>query len=215
MLDPEQLYYEGKLWGTKDHKFWCLLSTLLLKCKPNSILELGAGRSTSFFAEYAHSIDIPFVSIEESPIWYAKVYQDLRFMFLPGTYIKHVPIDPATNWYHHIHAENAMDFTAYDFVMIDGPTGKGKRDYRENAHMKSAIRNARMVIIDDTHRDDCRAFSNHLIGTKGYDGIDIPYKQRKRGISPGSISYDENTVTILTSEWSDVVSLTVRNIYGN
>lgn len=214
MLDPEQLYYDGKLWGAKDHKFWCLLSTLLLKCKPKSILELGAGRSTTFFAQYAYEADIPFVSIEESPTWYAEVYRDLRFMFLPGTYIKHVPVDPATDWYDSEHASNAMDVIPYDLVMIDGPTGKGRRDYRGNKLVELAIRKARMIIIDDTQRADCRAFSDH-IKAKGYAcSVDIPYPQKIRGQNH-SVRYDENTVTILTSEWSDIVSLTVRDIYGN
>ena len=215
MLDPEQLYYDGKLWGAKDHKFWCLLSTLLLKCKPKSILELGAGRSTTFFAEYAYESDIPFVSIEESPIWYAEIYRDLRLMFLPGTYIRHVPVDPATDWYDSEHADNAMDVTPYDLVMIDGPTGRGKRDYRGNMIVERAIRKARIIIIDDTQRADCRAFSKHLASTKGFTEIHIPYMQRRRGATTGSVAYDENTVTILTSEWSDIISLTVSNIYGN
>jgi len=214
MLDPEQLYYDGKLWGAKDHKFWCLLSTLLLKCKPKSILELGAGRSTTFFAQYAYEADIPFVSIEESPTWYAEVYRDLRFMFLPGTYIRHVPVDPATDWYDKEYAENVIDVTAYDMVLIDGPTGKGRRDYRENKLVERAIRKSRMIIIDDTQRDDCRAFSRYLANGKGFQQFDISYNQRLRGQNH-SVRYDENTVTILTSEWSDVVSLTVRDIYGN
>lgn len=215
MIDPEQLYISGRLWGAKDHKFWCLLSTLLIKCKPKSILELGAGRSTTFFADYADAEGIDFASIEESPHWYAEIHRDLRFMFLSGKYIKHVPLDHATRWYDKELFENAVEFNRYDLVMIDGPSGVGMRSPLSNQNLDMALRDARMIIVDDTQREDCRALSNYMATKRGHTySVDVSYRQRRRGPTTGSVSYDENTVTISTSEWSEVVSTQIRNIYG-
>lgn len=215
MIDPEQLYISGRLWGAKDHKFWCLLSTLLIKCKPKSILELGAGRSTTFFADYADAEGIDFASIEESPHWYAEIHRDLRFMFLSGKYIKHVPLDHATRWYDKELFENAVEFNRYDLVMIDGPSGVGMRSSLSNQNLDMALRDARMIIVDDTQREDCRALSNYMATKRGHTySVDVSYRQRRRGPTTGSVSYDENTVTISTSEWSEVVSTQIRNIYG-
>lgn len=215
MIDPEQLYIDGRLWGAKDHKFWCLLSSLLISCKPRSILELGAGRSTTFFADYADAEGIDFASIEESPHWYAEIHRDLRFMFLSGKYIKHVPLDHATRWYDKELFENAVEFNRYDLVMIDGPSGVGMRSSLSNQNLDMALRDARMIIVDDTQREDCRALSEHMATKRGYTySVDVSYRQRRRGPTTGSVSYDENTVTILTSEWSGAVSTQIRNIYG-
>ena len=215
MIDPEQLYIDGRLWGAKDHKFWCLLSSLLINCKPKSILELGSGRSTTFFADYADAEGIEFASIEESPHWYAEIHRDLRFMFLSGKYIKHVPLDHATRWYDREMFENAVEFNRYDLVMIDGPSGVGMRSSLSNQNLDLVIRDARMIIIDDTQRDDCRALSEYMASKCGFTySVDVRYRQRRRGPTTGSVTYDENTVTILTSEWSGVVSSQIRNIYS-
>lgn len=214
MIDPEDLYYKGKLWGTKDNKFWCLLSSLLIECKPTSILELGSGRSTTFFAEYAAAANIKFVSIEESAMWYAETYRNLQMMFLPGTYVKHVPIDPATAWYHRELIENALDIDAYDLVMIDGPSGRSIRDQRGNDILDMAMRKARMVIVDDTNREDCHAYAMHIGRKRGFtNSSTVTYKQRRRGPTAGSVTFDENSATILTTEWSGIVSDRVRDIY--
>ena len=215
MIDPEQLYIDGRLWGVKDHKFWCLLSSLLINCKPKSILELGSGRSTTFFADYADSVAIEFTSIEESPHWYAEVHRDLRFMFLSGKYIKHVPLDHTTRWYDREMFENAVGFNRYDLVMIDGPSGVGMRSSSSNQNLNRVVQDVRMAIIDDTQRADCRALSENLAAKHGFTySMDIRYRQRRRGPTTGSVRYDENTVTILTSEWSEIVSSQISNIYG-
>lgn len=215
MIDPEELYYKGKLWGTKDHRFWCLLSNLLVQCKPTSILELGSGRSTSFFAEYAAASGIKFVSIEESADWYAETYRNLQMMFLPGTYVKHVPVDPATAWYNRELIENALDIDAYDLVMIDGPSGRSIRDQRGNEILDMAMRKARMVIVDDTNREDCHAYASYVAEKRLFTkNSTVTYMQRRRGATTGTVAFDENTATILTTEWSGIVNNCIRNVYG-
>jgi hypothetical protein len=42
-----------KIWATKGVHFWTLLGAILLKVRPDSILELGGGRSTTVLADYA------------------------------------------------------------------------------------------------------------------------------------------------------------------
>ena len=215
MIDPEELYYKGKLWGTKDHRFWCLLSNLLVQCKPSSILELGSGRSTTFFAEYATMSGIKFVSIEESVDWYAETYRNLQMMFLPGTYVKHVPVDPATAWYNRELIENALDIDAYDLVMIDGPSGRSIRDQRGNEILDMAMRKARMVIVDDTNREDCHTYASYVAEKRLFTkNSTVTYMQRRRGSTTGSVAFDENTATILTTEWSGIVNNCIRNVYG-
>jgi hypothetical protein len=210
MLDPEELYIDGKLWGAKDNRFWCLLSTLLIKTEPTSILEIGAGRSTTFFSEYAVNRNIPFVSIEQSIDWYREIHRSLRFMFLPGSHIRHIPIDHESGWYDYNMAFEAIGDTAYDMILIDGPTGRsGRRNQRGNDILELACRKSRMVIIDDTHRDECLSFANHICDRRQFQTIaDIKYQQRRKGV------YDSNMLTIATSEWSDIVKERIQDIYG-
>ena len=56
----------GKIWGTKGFLFWTFLSLLLLGAGSKRILELGSGRSTITFAEYARHRRATFVSLETS-----------------------------------------------------------------------------------------------------------------------------------------------------
>ena len=42
-------------WGTKGFEFWTFLSVLLRAARPRAVLEVGCGRSSTFFADYAYA----------------------------------------------------------------------------------------------------------------------------------------------------------------
>jgi hypothetical protein len=143
-----------RLWGTKGIAFWALLSAVLIKARPESILELGGGRSTTFLADYAFRHRKRCVTVEESEVWFRKISDDLRFMGVRGSYVHHVPIasgDPPV-WYEEEAARRAIGGRPYDMLFLDGPQGAGRRNRRGQAIVERVSRDARLIIVDDVHR---------------------------------------------------------------
>ena len=145
------------VWGTKGFSFWTFLSLLLLEAAPSRMLELGAGRSTLTLAEYAHFRRATLVSIETNTAWFNKVRIDLRGTQTSPDSVRLMAIDPATNWYELAPFREATR-TGFDFALIDGPNvangdSKGMRDAPVAlSEIRSAIRYAAIVIVDDVHR---------------------------------------------------------------
>ena len=71
-----------KIWNTKGFEFWTFLSLLLQGSGCTRLLELGSGRSTVTFAEYATQKRARFVSLETSPEWFEKWKWEFRYLRL-------------------------------------------------------------------------------------------------------------------------------------
>jgi hypothetical protein len=162
----------ARIWATKGIGVWAFLSALLVKLQPESILELGSGRSTTFLADYAFRYRKRCVSIEQDAVWYRKVTEDLRFMNLRGTHVHHVPLDTTMSppWYDRTTLAAAMGGGSYDLVFIDGPQGAGRRNAEGRAFLRQAAREARLLIVDDVHRPYNLAFFTTLAKRHGPDG---------------------------------------------
>lgn len=144
-----------RIWGTKGISFWALLSAILIKARPTSLLELGSGRSTTFLADYAFRNRAQFVSIEQSEIWHRKAVADLQFMKVKGAHVHHVPIsqpDGEPPWYDVDEVNRLVGKHAFDFVLVDGPVGDARRSPSGKALIARAARRARLVMVDDVHR---------------------------------------------------------------
>jgi predicted O-methyltransferase YrrM len=109
-------------WEAKGFEFWTFLSLLLLRSDCTRILELGSGRSTIVFAEYAKFRAARFTSIETNRIWYNKACMELRWQNLPVDAIRLVRLDRSARWYDLAEFRSfAASAGAFDFVLVDGP----------------------------------------------------------------------------------------------
>lgn len=197
MIDPEDPHYRGKLWGTKDLKFWAGLSLILNRMEPESILEIGAGRSTTFFADYACSTSTNFVSIEENWEWHHKITDDLTCMCLPTNYIRHVPVK--NGWYDISIFNSEVEDRIYDLVMIDGPVGDEARGHiHAMGRLAEICSNTPLVIVDDTHRPHAKAYLETI--ARGREIITASYMQRQYRYRPTQIAWVRNEISFIVSD---------------
>jgi hypothetical protein len=184
------------IWCTKGVSFWALLSAILVKTRPNSILELGGGRSTTFLADYAFRFQKEGVTIEESKLWQQKISDDLRFMDVKGYSVHFAPLtgDSDSPWYDFTVVENVIGDRAFDLVFIDGPA---RMPHRLNARgqniIRSAARDARLIICDDVQEPHDLDFFHELTSRFPANGRFFYH-------------YGHNVIAIgATVEWADVV----------
>lgn len=144
-----------RVWATKGAEFWALFAAILQKTKPESLLELGGGRSTTFLADYAFRQEKVLVTFEQSEEWWHKLRADLRFMGLPEKTVFHLPLDERSRpfWYDIRQAKKLLTRATWDFVLIDGPQRNARRNRTGQRLIAEAVRQARLVIVDDVHRD--------------------------------------------------------------
>lgn len=153
LLDPSSS--EVKIWATKGVHFWTLLGAILIRTRPDSILELGGGRSTTVLADYAFRSRVRCVSVEQSDLWFRKIVSDLGFMHVRGVHVHHVPVTRLPGeapWYDFQAMEKLLGGRAFDFVLVDGPQGGARRNPRGQALIAKAARDARILMVDDVHR---------------------------------------------------------------
>ena len=140
------------IWCTKGFSFWALLSAILIKTRPNSILELGGGRSTTFLADYAFRFQKEGMTIEESKLWQRKITADLEFMDLRGYSVHLAPLTTDTEppWYDFDVVESLIGGRTFDLVFVDGPARMSHRcNARGQDIVRAAARDARLIICDD------------------------------------------------------------------
>jgi len=143
-----------KPWATKPLEFWAILNLILIKTKPESILELGSGRSTFHFYEYAIKYNKNLESIEHNWTYLKFIQKGLKFVFGKNyNYMNFVPIK--NDWY-----DSSKIKTDFDFLFIDGPnensflkTNNSTRSSKKAVEfLRDKIKNCKIVIIDDTDR---------------------------------------------------------------
>jgi hypothetical protein len=141
-------------WGTKSFEFWTLLMVVLYWTRPQSIVELGSGRSTSYLTEYAMKQKIRFVSVEDNRFYAARTRLGLRNSFLTADYLRYVPTGE-DGWYCVEKLDRVVDFRC-ELLFVDGPTEFNKegsrRTERSRRWLRDAVEAARIVIVDDVHR---------------------------------------------------------------
>jgi len=160
----ERLSFEAKtsglpelVWGTKGFEFWTLLSLLLIRAESKRILELGSGRSTLTFAEYAKSAGAEFVSIETSTEWLKRTQFELHFANLALDSVNYVGMDSNFGWYC-IDEFRKRVTGHFDCILIDAPNNNlgdsmGMRDSEIGiSEVKKICQKSDLIIIDDVHR---------------------------------------------------------------
>jgi hypothetical protein len=147
-------YYFGiETWPTKSYEIWIFLQVLMHKIRPASLVEFGSGRSTNYLAEYAFKNNAKFVSIEENKNYAKKIKKGLTNTMLPDKFVYHVNI--FEDWFDINKLCKIIDF-APEFLLIDAPGGAFSRGLRNSEsgvrYMKELVKNAKIVVVDDTHR---------------------------------------------------------------
>ena len=120
---PEKL--PNSAGGTKGCAFWTFLSVLLEATRPRTLLEVGCGRSSTFFADYAYAHKATYVGIESDVRWFNKVDLDIDLLGFNTRHLTHVPLAADGSWYD-LDAFRAATSNPgqFDFAFIDGPNEK-------------------------------------------------------------------------------------------
>jgi hypothetical protein len=163
-------------WGTKGFEFWTLLSVLLKTARPRAILELGCGRSSTFFADYAHAYGATYVGIENDLRWFNKTTFDIDLLGFEKRHLARVTLAPDGSWYDLEGFRAATsDPGRFDFALIDAPNEKrffasdaeiarrfrpedgnpfGHRDDPTGlAAIKSVTSGCDVMMVDDVHKE--------------------------------------------------------------
>jgi len=112
-------------WGTKGFEFWTFLSVFLKAMRPRAILELGCGRSSTFFADYAYAHAAKYVGIENDRRWFNKTSLDIELLGFGKQHLAHVPLAADASWYELDGFRQATrDPGRFDFVLVDAPNEK-------------------------------------------------------------------------------------------
>jgi hypothetical protein len=155
-------------WPTKSYEVWLVLQLLLLATRPQRLIELGAGRSTDYLAEYALKHRADLVSIEEGRLFALKVNLALRLLKTKEGVVRRVAV--RGSWYDHDRiAAIARERGPFDFLLIDGPSETtGTSRLPVERHLPALVDEAQLktVIVDDTHRADDAALAARI--AQGY-----------------------------------------------
>ncbi len=146
---PNGVHYvtlPDRIWATKSHEFWVFLSALLHRYKPESILELGSGRSSIYLSEYACKQKKSFVSIDDNEEWVMANRLVARFGSLGTDNFHFVPLD--SNGYYDEGEVKRLISQPPDFIYMDGPI-KDRSGIMKQVNTLSLCEQADVIIIDD------------------------------------------------------------------
>lgn len=187
------------VWGTKGFEFWTFLSLLLLRAGSQRILELGSGRSTVSFAEYAKFAKAELVSIETSAEWFKKAQHELHFIGLPSDAVKYTEVDANSGWYcleqFRSHVKGHFDCVLIDAPNNDRGDSRGMRDsVNAISELRELCQGSELVLIDDVHR-------RHVFETLGatltepdsYDTYFFDYRVQEAVLNTLSISVKKSS----------------------
>ncbi len=116
-----------------DEKLWCLgdASKCTLCHRPQTIVELGAGRSSYYRGEYALKKGTQYITFEQHFYYYLKLKRELQASFLPTHYVRHAPI--RDDWYDtKIVKHSLQDITAIEFLFCNWPATPSAGDRASN-----------------------------------------------------------------------------------
>ena len=157
-----------KSWPTKSYDIWFFLQYILIKERPEKLVEFGSGKSTYYLAEYSQKCNKIFYSIEQNFIYLIRTWLGLRCSFLKNFRLIFAPIKG--DWFDIKKLESIKNFKNADFLFIDGPGGalnKGSRNSKKGLHfLKEFYPDSPTIIIDDLQRKDIKKFTNEFISQR-------------------------------------------------
>ena len=159
------LLFRGiKVWPTKSYEVWLVIQFLLFSTKPKNLLELGSGRSTHYFSEYAYKCNCNLYSIEQNKNFVRKNTIGLKSSYLPINGLYHIPI--SGDWFDTKKLEKILKSTTLDFILVDAPGGAGNSGTRNsqvgNEFLIKVCQSCSVIVYDDTHRKNVKDAFNKL-----------------------------------------------------
>ena len=169
----KKLYLSGyKTWPTKSYEVWLFIQFLLYKSKSKTVLELGSGRSTHYFAEYCQKNSGELISIEQNKAYLKKNKKGLKKSYLQINGLYHVPI--IGDWFDVNILNEIISNKIIDFVLIDAPGGGGKGIRNSdvgNDFLKLVTNKATIIVIDDFHRKEVKSSVDSFLLERKVDFI--------------------------------------------
>lgn len=138
-----------RVWGTKSFDFWAFLLAMLQRFQPESLLEIGSGRSTVYLGEYASKRRKTFISLENSRSWSGLGNAMARFGNIREDYIACIPL-ASDGFYADPPLRDVLPSDP-ELVYLDGPNGP-RNGTRQIALYRELAQCARIVVLDDIHR---------------------------------------------------------------
>ncbi len=138
-----------RIWATKSHEWWTLLAVLLRRLRPESILELGSGRSTVYLSEYACKEGKHLVSVDENPSWNAVNRLFACLGGLTDDFVYYVPV--TEDGYYDIDRLKSLVRHPPDLLYLDGPI-RDRSGLLHNEFTANLCVTADVIIVDDIQR---------------------------------------------------------------
>ena len=152
----------------------CFLSEL----KPSCVLELGGGRSTLFLAEYAMGGrgERLHYTIEHDARWVSKLNWNLQEAHMH--HFSKILYAPIVNDWYDINYIRSQIPEKIDMLFIDGPPGDSRKSPRGQQFIDELVESneLKLVVIDDTHREENDQFSKYIWSKLGGDYLRFSMK---------------------------------------
>ena len=152
------------------------LVELLSVCRPQSILEFGAGLSSILFFRYCvANPDVEYRAIDEAG---PPADRFLAHMSELGFDTKRVAVCRLVDGYYEL-PDWAFDRDqGFDLVLVDGPAGSHRRGGRRAIDvLLRHVTNQSLIVIDDTHRSSEKSLVARIVehfGQQTFESISIP-----------------------------------------
>jgi hypothetical protein len=166
-------------WGTKSFEFWTLLAATLWIVRPQSILELGSGRSTSYLGDYAQKEGARFVSVEQNRGFARRVRLALRAGFVDPGCVRHVPV--RNGWYD-LDRVRAVAPRPCELLFVDGPVGEQESLGAASRTDEDAVRwllepaaETSALVVDDLQRPENVGLADQLVSVAGAEPFYLDY----------------------------------------
>ena len=157
-----------KTWPTKSYEVWLLIQFLLLKEKPNKVVEFGSGRSTHYFAEYNQKFNKEFFSIEQNPIYILRNWLGLKLSYIDQ--VKFLYVSIKGDWFDIKKLKKNKHIKNADLLFLDAPGGtinmlnKGSRKSKLGlTFLLDFFPNCKNIIIDDLQSKELISFCKEFL----------------------------------------------------
>ena len=160
-----------KTWPTKSYEVWVFIQFLLLKERPNKLVEFGSGRSTHYLAEYNQKYNKQFFSIEQNPFFIFRNWLGLNLSYVNQVKFLNIPIKG--DWFDIKKLKKNSYIKNADLLLLDAPSGsinivsKGSRNSRSGlAFLLEFYPNCKNIIIDDLQSEELIGFCKEFLNTR-------------------------------------------------
>lgn len=147
--------------GTASFSQLYVLLSILRDSTPQSVLEIGAGRSTKLITQYAAAAGTRSLHVDQDADWLARSLTENEH----STSL-HAPLRPTSVGSRTVQWYDELPTGRFDFVLVDGPEAwDSERAYDRTGFLTwvpEVLDNEFVIVIDDTSRKGERALVEGL-----------------------------------------------------